>query len=187
MPTNIKLDRGSAFDGDAIVQGGIGNYVYMINKDEWDANQLLTFDEITNEITALTLKAGAQGWKFESSKGSAQIIVTNPFRGVSAIDGFDHSLDIRIVEATQLCIDNAKKLRFQKVVVIIPLLDGRKMVYGRRVGLRMSDWQASQGDGDTGSSFQVVLKTPENDPPEIDPPHYISSDYDITELDSVAT
>lgn len=189
MSTNVKITRGSAFNGDAIVQGGIKDYFYFINKEDFDNNQVLTFDGTSNEITALTLASGTQGYKFEFSKGSAQLIATSIGRAVSAIDGFDHSLDIRIVEATQLALDNAKKTRFQKGVAIVPLTDGRFMLYGRNVGLRIdpASFEMNQGDADTGGSFKFILKTPENDPPEIDPPHFIASTYDITELDSVAT
>ena len=187
MATNVKITRGSAFDGDAIKQGGIGNYFYLINKEDWDNNQVLTFDPTSNEITAITLASGTQGYKFESSKGSAQIIPSAPFRAVSAIDGFDHQIDARIVEAEQVALDDIKRMRFQKVVAIIPLTDGRFQLLGRRVGMRISDFQINPGDADTGGSFQVVIRTPENDPPEIDPPHYIADTYDITELDTPAT
>lgn len=186
MATNIKIDRGSAFDGNAIVQGGIKNYFYLINKEDFDNNQALTFDVTSNEITALVLAPGTQGYKFESSKGSAQIIPTSPLRVVSAIDGFDHQIDARIVESTQLALDTIKKIRFQKVVAIVPLADGRFALYGRNVGMRISDFQMMQGDADTGGSFQVIVKTPDNDPPEIDPPHFIASDFDITSLDTPA-
>jgi len=181
MATNVKIDRGSAFDGGAILQGGIGNYVILINKEDLD-NGAITIDAVSHEIETITLDAGTLGYSFESSKGSVQIIPSSPFRARTAIDGFDHSLDIRIVEATQLALDNIKKLRFNKVVALIPLTDGRSMMYGRRVGLRISDFQMNPGDADTGGSFQVVLKTPENDPPEIDPPHFIESTFDISTL-----
>ena len=186
MATNIKIDRGSAFDGDAILQGGIGSYLYLINKEDFDNNQTLTFDGTTNEITALVLESGTQGYKFESSKGSAQIIPSSPARIISGIDGFDHTLDVRLPEATQLTRDEVKKMRFQKLVAIVPLINGRFELYGRNVGLRISDFQMNSGDGDTGGTIQFVIKTPDNDPPEIDPPHLIASTFDITSLDSPA-
>jgi hypothetical protein len=186
MSTNVKISRGSAFDGDAIVQGGIGNYMYFINKEDFDDNQVLTFDGASNEITALTLKSGTKGYKFESSKGSVQIIPSSPLRAVTAIDGFDHTADLRILDASQLSMDNAKKMRFQKGVVVIPLASGKFMLFGRNVGMRMSDFQLMPGDADTGGTFQVVIKTPENDPPEIDPPHIIASTFDITTFDTEA-
>ena len=186
MSTNIKLDRGVSFNGDAIVQGGIGNYFYFINKEDFDGNQTLTFDGTSDEITALVLATGTKGYKFESSKGSAQIIPSSPLRVISAIDGFDHTVDARILDASQLSMNNAKRMRFQKGVVIVPLADGKFMLFGRNVGMRMSDFQMMPGDADTGGTFQVVIKTPDNDPPEIDPPHIIASTFDITTLDTNA-
>jgi len=181
MATNVKIDRGVAFDGAAIVQGGIGNYILWINKEDLD-NGVITEDAISKEIETITLAAGMTAYKLESSKGSAQIIPSSPFRAVSAIDGFDHSIDMRIVDMSQLSIDNAKRMRFQKGVVIIPLTSGKSLMYGRRVGMRMSDFQMMPGDADTGGTFQVVIKTPDNDPPEIDPPHLIESTFDISTL-----
>jgi hypothetical protein len=176
-----KIDRGSAFTCATIVQGGIGDYVLLINKEDLD-NGAMTFDAVSNEIETITLDAGTYAYKFESSKGSTQIIPSSPFRAVTAIDGFDHTVDLRILDATQLSMDNAKKLRFQKVVAIVPLASGQAMMYGRRVGMRLSDFQMMPGDADTGGTFQVVVKTPENDPPEIDPPHLIESTFDILNL-----
>jgi hypothetical protein len=176
-----KIDRGSAFDCTSIVQGGIGDYVLLINKEDLD-NGAMTFDAVSNEIETITLDSGTYAYKFESSKGSTQIIPSSPFRAVTAIDGFDHTIDLRILDATQLSMDNAKKLRFQKVVAIVPLASGKAMMYGRRVGMRLSDFQMMPGDADTGGTFQVVVKTPENDPPEIDPPHLIESTFDVLSL-----
>ena len=181
MPTNIKIDRGVSFDGDAIVQGGIGDYILLINHEDFK-NGAVTFDAVSKEIETITLDAGTYAYKIESSKGSAQIIPTSPLRAVSAIDGFDHGVDMRVLDMTQLSINNAKKLRFQKVVAIVPLVSGKAMLYGRNVGMRMSDFQMMPGDADTGGTFQVVIKTPDNDPPEIDPPHVIESTFDILSL-----
>lgn len=186
MADNCKLVRGSVFDCDAIATAGIKSYIYLINFDDYESRQTLTRDGTTNEITALVLASGTQGYKFESSKGSAQIIPSSPIRAVTAIDGFDHTLDVRIPNATQLNLDNVKKMRFQKVVGIVPLLDGRFRLYGAKVGMRISDFQENPGDADIGGTIQMVLKTPDNDPPEVDPPDYIASSFDITSLDSPA-
>lgn len=186
MATNVKIARGAAFDGAAITQGGIGNYIYLINKDDLDGGTI-TVDGTSKEITALVLDSGTQGYKFESPKGSVHVIPTSPFRGVTAIDGFDHSIDLRVLDTSQLAINDIIKLRFQKVCAIVPLASGKFMLYGRKVGMRMSDFQMSPGDADTGGTFQVVLKTPENDPPEIDPPILIASTFVVTTLDTPAT
>lgn len=181
-----KIDRGSAFDATNITQGGIKNYVYLINWEDFNEAQTLTIDGTSKEITAITLASGTQGYKFESSSGSVQIIPSNPRRGVTAIDGFDHTVDIRAIDNSQLSRLNIEKLRFQKVVAIVPLLSGKFKLYGRNVGMRISDLQESDGDADTGGTLNFVLKTPDNDPPEKDLPILIADTYDITELDSAA-
>lgn len=181
MPTNVKITRGSLFDGAAIVQGGIGNYAILINHEDL-TNGAITEDAVSHEIETITLDSGTYGYKFESSKGSVQIIPSSPLRGVTAIDGFDHSVDIRVLDVTQLSIENAARMRFQKVAVLIPLLSGKALLYGRRVGLRMSDFQMNPGDADTGGTLQIVLKTPDNDPPEIAAPDVIASTFDIESL-----
>jgi hypothetical protein len=178
---SCKIDRGSAFDCASITQGGIGNYVILINKDDLD-NGAVTEDAVSHEIETITLDAGTYGYKFEFSKGSVQIIPSTPFRARTAIDGFDHTLDIRALDVSQLSRENIAKMRFQKVVAIVPLADGRSLMYGRNVGLRISDFQENPGDADTGGTIQFVLKTPENDPPEINPPHVVESTFDITTL-----
>jgi hypothetical protein len=179
--TNVKIDRGVAFDGNAINQGGIGNYAILINHEDL-TNGVITADAVSKEIETVTLANGTLGYKFESTKGSVQIVPTSKMRKATAIDGFDHSCEIVVLDSTQLSVDNAKKLRFQKVAILIPLVNGKSMLYGRRVGMRMSDFEMKPGDADTGGSFKIILNTPENDPSEIDPPHLIASSFDITTL-----
>lgn len=179
-----KIDRGSAFDCTSLTQSGVGDYMYLINKEDLD-NGTVTIDTgSTEEITGIVLDIGTQGYKVEFSKGSAQVIPTSPLRGVTAVDGYDHSIDFRALDISQLGLNNMSKLRYQKVVAIVPLLNGKFLMYGRNVGMRMSDFQYNPGDADTGASLQVVIKTPENDPPEIDTPHLIADTYDITSLDT---
>ena len=181
MATNVKIDRGVAFDGAAIQQGGIGNYAILINKDDFDSGAL-TVDAVSKEIETITLANGTLGYKVESSKGSTQIIPTSILRAVTAIDGFDHSLDILVLDASQLSRDNIKKMRFQKLIAIVPLATGKALLYGRNVGLRMSAFDDKPGDADTGGTIKIVLNTPSNDPPEIDPPHIIADTFDLTSL-----
>jgi len=186
MATNVKIDAGSAFNGDAIKQGGIGNYIYLINKEDLDAGTITVDTGATEEITALVLDSGTQGYKFESSKGSAQIIPSAPLRVVSGIDGYDHTIDVRLPDVTQVTKETIKKMRFQKVVAIVPLVTGQFELYGRNVGMRISDFQYMPGDADTGGTLQFILKCPDNDAPEIDPPHTIADSFDITSLDTPA-
>ena len=181
-----KIDRGTTFDCTTISQGGIGDYLYLVNKEDFDNYQVFTIDGTSKEMTALTLASTTQGYKFQSSKGSAQIIPSSPLRAVTALDGFDHTIDVRVLDVSQLSRENIQKMRFQKVVAFIPLLAGGFLLYGQNVGLRISDYQENPGDADTGGTIQFVLKTPDNDPPEKAVPLKVASTYDITELDTPA-
>jgi len=176
-----KIDIGVAFDCAAITQAGIGNYVLLINKEDLD-NGAITEDAISHEIETITLDAGTYAYKFEAPKGSVHIIPSSPLRIVTAIDGFDHTIDMRAVDVSQLSRENIAKMRFQKVVAIIPLTSGGAMMYGRNVGLRISDFQENPGDADTGGTIQFILKTPDNDAPEKYPPHLIESTFDVLTL-----
>jgi hypothetical protein len=176
-----KIDRGSAFDCANIIQAGIGNYVLLINKEDLD-NGAITEDAVSHEIETITLDAGTYAYKFESSKGSVQIIPSSPLRAVTAIDGFDHSIDIRALDVSQLSRENIAKMRFQKVVAILPLASGQAIMYGRNVGMRISDYQENPSDADTSGTIQFILKTPDSDPPEIATPHIIESTFDVLTL-----
>ena len=176
-----KIDRGAAFDCADINQGGIGDYVLLINKEDLD-NGAITEDETSHEIETITLDAGTYAYKFESSKGAVQIIPGSPLRAVDAVDGFDHTLDIRALDVSQLSRENIAKMRFQKVVALVPLANGKALMYGRNVGMRISDIQENPGDANVAGTIQFVLKTPEFDPPEVALPHTIADTYDISTL-----
>lgn len=181
-----RIDMGAAFTCPP-EQSGIGDYLYLINFEDWAEAQVVTYDTgVTEEITAFTLKVGGQGYKYEAPKGSMHIIPSSPFRGATAKDGTDHTLDIRAQDVSQLSRENIVKMMYQKVVGIVPLQNGKYMIYGQKNGLRISDYQENPGDADIGGTIQFVLKTPDNDPPSVAPPHIISSTYDITELDTPA-
>ena len=97
-----KIDVGALFDCSALEQPGIKDYFYLVNKDDFDNNQVLTIDGTTKELTALTLAATTQGYKFTVSKGATNIIPTVALRATTAQDGFDHSLDIRIFDISKI-------------------------------------------------------------------------------------
>lgn len=183
---NCKIDRGSTFDCDAVVQAGIKDYLYLINKEDFDNAQTLTEDGTSHEIIVLLLASGTQGYKFEAPKGSVQITPSTPFRAATANDGNDHQIIVHAHDVSQLSRENIIQLKYNKVVAIIPLADGRFELYGRNVGMRISDLVMNPGDADLGGVIMFTLKTPDNDPPEIELPHLIADSYDITELDSPA-
>lgn len=185
--SNCKISRNNAFDCEAINQGGILDYAYLVNFDDWTGAQTKTFDTgATEELTALVLAVGSQGYKIDAPKGSMHIVPSSPYRAVTALDGYDHTLDLRLFDVSQLARIEVEKMTRNKVIGIVPLANGKFEVYGSKVGLRCSDFQYNPGDSDTGGTMQIVLKTPDNDPPEISLPILIADSFDITSLDTPA-
>ena len=184
------LNKDIAFDCEAPQQGGIKQRIIVINLEDW-LNATVTVDGSTKEITAITLAAGGiEGYEYEVAK-SSQIIATKALRPIDGVDGYDHSIDCRINSIEELDARELAKLRFQKVVVIVELLEGRARLYGgwadatpepQGVGLRLAEDDDNIGDAATGGTMRFLARTPENDPPAIRPPHLIDKDVDLDAL-----
>jgi hypothetical protein len=183
---SCELEESVVFDCDNLQQGGIANAIYGINYTHWKT-ATVTLDGTSKEITNITLtEVGAKAIKIQVPK-SSNIIATSVLRAIDGVDGFDDQLDMRIANIEQVVINNLAKNRFNKMVWIVELLDGRKKIYGGRVndtpepigvGTRISDWQDNQGDASVGGTVQIVTRTPENDPPEVLPSQLIASTFD---------
>lgn len=188
---SCKIDSGVTFDCDALQQGGIENFLYILNYSEWK-NATVTKDTGgTEEITGITLTdTGAAAYKISVPK-SQNIIPTSVLRQIDGVDGFDDQVDVRVNDIDQTTRTNLSRIRFNKVVIIVPLLDGRAMIYGGKVddtpsavgvGMRLSDWQDNQGDSSVGGTIQFVAKTPDNDPPEVYAAQVVASTVDLEAL-----
>ncbi len=181
-----KLDQSVAFNCDFPQQGGIEAFVYVMNYSEWKT-ATVTVDGVTNEITNITLtEVGAQAFKVIVPK-SNNIIATSVLRAIDGVDGFDDQIDLRINNIEQLVRESFARARFNKVVIIVKLLEGRMQLFGGRVnatpeavgvGMRISDWQDNQGDAGVGGTLQIVMKTPDVDPPEVQVAQLIASTFD---------
>jgi len=186
---NCEFNRDIGFDCAAIPQGGIENRIIIINYSDW-RNSTVTVDGTSKEITSIVLASTIQGYEVQVPK-SSMIIANSPLRAVDGIDGFDHTIDIRVGTITQLDRTAISNIRFNKVVIIVPLLNGKSLLYGGSVnstpspvgiGMRLSDFQELPGDAATGGTIQFVAKTPDTDPPEISVPTLIAASFDIDDL-----
>ena len=185
------IDKGVAFLCSTLQQGGIQNYFYMMNYSAWKSATVTKDTGATEEITAITLtEVGEAAYKFELPK-SSNLIATSVLRTIDGVDGFDDQIDARIASIEQLDRETIQKLRFNKVVCIVPLLDGRALIYGGKVddtpsavgvGMRLSHFQDNQGDASVGGTLQFVAKTPDNDPPEIYSAQTIAASVDLEAL-----
>jgi len=186
---SCKIDKSIAFDCDAPQQGGIQAYIYALNFSEI-LTATVTVDGSTEEITDITLTvSGDVGYKFAVPK-SSNLLPSSPLRVIEGVDGFDHTLQCRLNTIEQLDRKNLARVRFNKLVNIVKYLEGRMILYGASVkdptgtpeligvGMRVSEWDDQPSDPGLSATVGVTWKTPDNDPPEIHPPHIIASAFD---------
>ena len=192
MATNCLIDKGVAFNCAAPVIGGVEQRVIIGNFDDWK-NSTVTIDTgVSEEITGITLAAGGvQFYEFETPKSGVNIIPNTPLRVVDGGDGFDHTVDLKVRTLGELDRLNIAKIRYNKVVCIVPLLGGGALLYGGfvnatpepgGVGLRLSDYQEIPSDASLGGMIQFILKTPDDDPPEQSPAQKIAASFDLETL-----
>lgn len=161
------IDVGAAFDCANLKPGGLEPFMMLYNFEDWKA-ALVTQTAANEPITDITNAVGLQAYKVEFANNSA-ILPSNELRTVDGgIDGFDHTVDARLFDISQTSRINIAKIRFQKVVAIFMRLDGTGMVFGGDVGMRLSGWTDNPSDVN-GNTLQFIMKTPDNDSPEIYP------------------
>lgn len=191
MSQNCPVDRAIAFDCENIQQGGVKPYTVILNQDAWK-NATVTVDGTSGEILTITLtQSGDAGYKWETPKGAVNNMPTHALRAVDGADGYDHQHELRLQTIDQLDQDAIAKIRFNKVLTITPLLDGRFILAGgyvdgtptpMGVGMRLSEDDGSIADAATGGSVHLIAKTPDDDPPEMKKPMIIASSFDIDAL-----
>jgi hypothetical protein len=189
---SCKIDKGIAFDCAAPQQGGAQSFFYVLNYEDWKAATVTIDAGLTEEITGIALTGtGTAGFKFAVPKSGTNLITSSPLRVTDGIDGFDHTVQALVNTIEQLDRDNIERIRFNKVVVIVPLLEGRAKLFGGSVnsipsplgvGLRLSEYDEADTDASLGGMIQFTAKTPDNDPPEIKAPQLIASTVDLEAL-----
>lgn len=177
-------------DCEAPQMGGVKDYAILINLLDW-LNSTCTIDGTTKEITGITLASGGvEGFQYQVLK-SSQIIATSILRRVDGVDGYDHSVALRLNTIEELDVRELQKLRWNKVVAIVPQQDSRARVYGGWVnstptplglGLLAMETDDNIGDASLGGTKFIRLATPDFDPPEIREPHLIASTVDLSAL-----
>jgi len=189
MACNL-FNRDIVFDCVTPQQGGIDNRIIILNRGDW-MNSTVTVDGSTNEIDSITLAAGGvEGYELKVNKAS-QIIATWALRPNTNYDGYDHSVDCTVNTIEQLDAEVIAKVRFTKIVVIVPLLEGRAYLLGgtvdstpepQGVGMRLSEDGGNLGDAALGGAMKFIAKTPDDDPAEIAKPHLIASSVNLDTL-----
>lgn len=178
------IDKAIAFDCANITQPGIKANIIVINHDDYLAAMAagnITESSTTEEITAIELTVGKKGYQFSVPK-SSNIITSNPLRRVDGLDGFDHSVNVRVASIEQLDAKQISGMRFNKVVIIVQLLEGRSKVYGANVGLRLIELEIMDADAGMGGTIRFVAQTDDKEAPELAVPQLIASTVNLAPL-----
>lgn len=178
------IDKAIAFDRAALPQGGVEAQVIQINFDDYRQAKLdggVIVDPVSGAITSITLPTGAQGYKWTFPKGS-NLIVASPLRQVDGIDGYDHSVTARLATISAIDLAEVSKMRFNKVVTIVTLSEGRSQVYGGNVGLRLSQYDAQAADAGTGGTVNYTAQTDTREAAEINIPDVVAAAFDLATL-----
>ena len=163
MACPINVDN--KFDCANQVQGGITARLLLYNWQDWQAGTIT--EGVDGRITDYTNAVDIKAFDY-SVADSGNVIPSVALRAVDGgADGFDHQVISAGFDISEVGKAEIDKMRFQKIVAIIERVNGTAEVYGRNVGLRLSDYQYSPGSSDLGGVIQFTLKTPDNDPPEI--------------------
>lgn len=181
---SCKINKGIAFDCSDLPQGGIEPKVIVINYADYRAAKLagdVVVSGMTDEITSIVLPVGLMGYEFAVPKGS-NIVAISPLRQVDGLDGFDHSVTVRAATIEKMDLNEVSKMRFNKVVIIVELSEGRAKLYGGNVGLRLSEYSVSDGDAATSATVNFTAMTDSREAPESQIPELIDVDFDLATL-----
>lgn len=170
-----KISRHNLFDCEDVPQAGIGDFFVLINKSDIVSYSYNTI----SEITAITLLNGAIGYKYDMPKGSGNLTPSVAYRESGSFSGFDHSITANVFDTSQLARKELEKFNRNRVVALIPILAGGFELFGRDVGLTLSELDEMPADSDTGGTINVTISTPDYVSSEPSLPVVVSPSFDI--------
>jgi hypothetical protein len=110
-------------------------------------------------VTAITMKTDKVFYKFEGQNMSAE--PKSRLAATRYTKLYEHELRFKIFAndpATKLIVDKVIK---GEVVAIVKLKDGRYEIYGKEIGLRVTEMERDPNNADTGGAYDLLLKTPD--------------------------
>lgn len=141
---------------------GIEPKIILINFDDWKHAETKEIEG--NVLSALVLKTGAYGFRYESEKNSLEkdcTLAKGTYR-----NQFDHKVVGRVFVRSQEIKDELIKLSKTKVVIIVENLDAKNPetkyeLYGADNGLEMTEFNAPSTDTD-GVLYNFTLASGDN-------------------------
>lgn len=110
-------------------------------------------------VTAITMKSGKQFYKFEGQNMSVEpksrLVLTRYSRL------YEHEARFKVFSNTADDKQTLDALIKGEVVALIKLKDGSWELYGRDIGLKVTEMERDPNNTDTGGAYDLLLKTPD--------------------------
>lgn len=162
------INQGSLLTCDDPPIGGVQNFVMLYNYTEWRAmvDGGLVIRDNDGTISNITNAAGIQAYRFDVPDETA-LVLGSPDRLVDGgMDGYDHQLNMSIINTKQAQKNILKAMSFEKVVAVVYKKNGTGEVYGDEQGLKSTTNTYNPNSPTTGSVIPVQLATSTRTAPE---------------------
>ncbi len=164
MPSCGLLNKGSTYDCDEPLQGGVDADVILFNKDDVASITRAVVDG-ANVITDITLKNGKIAYEFQGF-GTSVVPNYNQRRNQASVT-YDHVVQLQVYEVSQAMKNALEKAALGKMVGIVKNQSNTTLknfyeVYGLGNGLMLTDNPREPANIETGGSFTCIFRTDEN-------------------------
>lgn len=141
--------------------GGVQNFVMLYNYTEWRdmVDSGLVIRDPDRTIVDIVNAVGVRAYRFDVPDETA-LILGSPDRLVDGgLDGYDHTVNMSIINTKQAQKNIVKAMAFGKVVAIVYKKNGTGEVYGDEQGLKPTTNTYNPNDPAVGSVIPVQLAT----------------------------
>ena len=158
-----KLTKGSIYDCDEPLQGGVEKDVILFNKDDIASITRAVVDG-ANVITDITLNNGTLAFEFQGF-GTSVVPTYNQRRSAVSVT-YDHVVVLQVFEVSQPMKDALEKAALGNMVAVVrnrsnTTLKNFYEVYGLGNGLMLTDSPREPANVDTGGAFSCTFRTSE--------------------------
>lgn len=166
-----SIAAGIAINCDSPLIPGVETDILLANKSDIAgytvdaANPLL--------VTGITMKTGAQFYKFEGQNDSVEPLSRLVQTRYS--DFFEHEARLKVFSNDEDDKLTVEKLIKGLVVALVKGNDGRWELYGKDIGLKAVEFERNPMNQDTGGAYDILLRTSPNSARE---PHLPATFFD---------
>lgn len=155
------IDSGSLLNCDAPPIGGVENFVMLYNYTEW--RSMVNAGNVTRDangtISDIVNATGVQAYRFDVPDETALALGSPDRLNDGGLDGYDHTVNMSIIDTKQAQKNIVKAMSFEKVVAVVYKKNGTGEVYGDEQGLKPTTNTYNPNNPSVGSVIPVQLAT----------------------------